>query len=161
MESQDMPIEISRVDTVVLDARPLSQIVHPRKFEDITDWFGRVIEAGYRIVIPEVVDYEVRRGLLRIPARKQLDQLDALGEALYFAPLSRSVMQDAAHVWAEARNRGRPFTSDDRLDGDAILIAQTRALGDLDRIGVITENVQHLSPFVPAVQWEDFEIGEQ
>jgi predicted nucleic acid-binding protein len=161
MESQDTPIDISRVDTVVLDARPLSQIVHPREFEDITEWFDRVIAAGYRVVIPEVVDYEVRRGLLRIPARKQLAQLDALGEALYFSPLSRSVMQDAAHVWAKARNRGQPFTSDERLDGDAILIAQTRALGDLDHIGVITENVQHLSPFVPAVRWDDFEVDER
>lgn len=161
MEPQAPSIDSSQVSTVVLDARPLSQIIHPRQFEEITEWFGRIVEAGYRVVIPEVVDYEVRRGLLRIPARKQLAQLDALGEALYFAPLSRPVMQDAAHVWAEARNRGQPFTSEDRLDGDAILIAQTRALGRLDQIGVITENIQHLSPFVPAVRWEDFDAEEQ
>jgi predicted nucleic acid-binding protein len=120
-----------------------------------------VIKAGDRVVIPEVVDYEVRRGLLRIPARKQLTQLDALGEALYFSSLSRSVMKDASHVWADARNRGQPFTSDERLDGDAILIAQTRALGDLGRIGVITENVQPPSPFVPAVRWHDFEVDDE
>jgi hypothetical protein len=67
-------------------------------------------------------------------------------------------MKDAAHVWAEARNRGQPFPSNERRDGDAILIAQTRALGLLDQIGVITENVQRLSPFVPAVRWKNFEI---
>jgi len=55
---------------------------------------------------------------------------------------------------------GRPFTSDDRLDGDAILIAQTRALGSLEQIAVITENVQHLAPFVPAVRWQNFEIED-
>jgi hypothetical protein len=69
-------------------------------------------------------------------------------------------MQDAAHVWAKARNAGRPFTSDDRLDGDAILIAQVRALGALDQIAVITENTQHLAPFVSAVRWQDFEIED-
>jgi hypothetical protein len=86
MKSKDTPIDSSRVDTVVLDARPLFQIVHPREFEDIMDWFGRGIEAGYRVVIPEVVDYEVRRGLLRVPARKQLTQLDDPGKPSTFLP---------------------------------------------------------------------------
>ena len=160
MEAPTPSVDVSLASTVVLDARPLSKIVHPRKFEDITKWLGRVVEAGYRVAIPEVVDYEVRRGLLRIPARKQLEELDALGDAFYLVPLSRSIMQDAAHVWAKARNAGRPFTSDDRLDGDAILIAQVRALGALDQIAVITENTQHLAPFVPAVRWQDFEIED-
>ena len=142
--------------TIVLDARPLSQIAHPRKFRPVSDWFDDVVEAGYRIVIPEVVDYEVRRGLLRIPATRQLQRLDGLVKVFHFDPITRPIMQDAAHVWADARNRGRPFTSDDRLDGDAILVAQVRALGDLSGVVVVTENVRHLAPFVPAVRWESF-----
>ena len=144
--------------TVVLDARPLSQIVHPRKFKEITAWLGRMVDAGHRVVIPEIVDYEVRRGLLRIPAPRQIERLDRLIEGVHFDPLTRSIMQDAAHVWAEARRRGQPFTSDERLDGDAILIAQVRALGDLRRVTVVTENVRHLGRFVPATPWQDLTV---
>jgi predicted nucleic acid-binding protein len=147
--------------TVVLDARPLSQIAHPRKFEGITDWFARVVEARHGVVIPEVVDYEVRRGLLRIPATRQLERLDDFAEDFHFDPITRPIMQDAAHVWADARNRGIPFTADDRLDSDAILIAQVRALGDLDALAVITENEDHLEPFVPAMRWQAFHVNEE
>jgi predicted nucleic acid-binding protein len=146
------------VNTIVLDARPLSQIVHPRKFQEISAWFNRAVNSGYRIVIPEVIDYEVRRGFLRIPAYRQLERLDEMCEVFHFDPITRPIMQDAAHVWAEARQMGRPFTSDDRLDGDAILIAHTRALGDLEAVAVITENAMHLKPFVPALSWEVFEV---
>ena len=144
-------------ETIILDARPLSQIVHPRKFDSISTWFDRVIEAGYRIVIPVVIDYEVRRGLLRIPAPRQLERLDGMGDVFHFDPITRPIMHDAAHIWAEARNRGEAFTADDRLDADAILIAQVRALGDLDAVTVITENLRHLKPFVPAARWQEFE----
>jgi len=147
--------------SLVLDTRPVSQLAHPRKFDDISGWFDRVVEAGYRVVIPEVVDYEVRRGLLRIPAPRQLQRLDDLIEDAHFDPITRPIMQDAAHVWADARNRGIPFTADDRLDDDAILIAQTRALGDLDALAVITENEDHLEPFVPAMRWQAFHVNEE
>ncbi len=145
--------------TVVLDARPLSQIVHPRKFDPITRWLGEVVDAGCRVVIPEVIDYEVRRGLLRIPARRQIERLDRLIRGVHFDPITRPIMRDAAHVWAEARNMGTSFTADDRLDGDALLIAHVRALGDLRSVTVITENVRHLRPFVPAVRWQAFHVN--
>lgn len=144
------------INTIVLDARPLSQIVHPRKFDAITEWFGEIVSAGYRIVIPEIIDYEVRRGLLRIPASRQLERLDRLIDGAHFDPITRTIMQDAAHIWADARNRGRPFTSDKRLDADAILIAHVRALGDPQQVTVITKNIKHLKPFVPAVWWDNF-----
>lgn len=153
-------IELDVIDTVVLDARPLSQIVHPRKFMPIQDWLDDVLELGIRVVIPEVVDYEVRRGLLRIPAERQLQRLDAMAAVFHLDPITRPIMHDAAHVWARARNMGKPFTSDDRLDGDAILIAQVRALGDLRKVVTITENVRHLDPFIPAVRWQDFKVEE-
>ncbi len=142
--------------TVVLDARPLSQIVHPRKYRKITEWSKDVVASGRRVVIPEIVDYEVRRGLLRIPARRQLEQLDRIKQTLYYDPLTTELMMAAAQVWADARNMGRPFTSDDRLDGDAILVAQAQALGDRRSVTVITENEKHLKPFVTTSHWQDF-----
>ncbi len=141
---------------VVLDARPLSQIAHPRKYKPISDWLKDVAASGRRVVIPEIVDYEVRRGLLRIPARRQIHELDAIKKRLYYFPLSTELMMSAAQVWADARRMGKPFTSDDRLDGDAILIAQAQAWGDPRRVTVITENLKHLAPFVNAIRWQDF-----
>lgn len=145
--------------TIVLDARPLSQIVHPREFGAISKWFDYAASAGHNFVVPEIVDYEVRRGLLRVPAPAQLKRLDRLlKQGVQFEPITRPIMLDAAHVWAEARMMGKPFTSDDRLDGDAILIAQVRALGDPRKIAVITENVQHLERFIPAMRWQDVKV---
>jgi predicted nucleic acid-binding protein len=83
-----------------------------------------------------------------------------MGIVFLVDPITRPIMRDAAHIWAAARKMGKPFTSDKRLDGDAILIAQVRALGNLERLTVITENVKHLEPFIPAVRWQDFEIVE-
>lgn len=153
---EPMPVDFERVDRVVLDAGPLSKIAHPRRFDRITAWFERVVMAGYQVVIAGITDYEVRRGLLRIPAHRQLRELDILKQDALYVPITDAAMQTAARVWAEARRAGRPFTSDDRLDGDAILVAQVRALGDLSGVVVVTENVRHLAPFVPAVHWEGF-----
>lgn len=146
------------IKTIVLDAGPVSKIVHPRKFRDIKIWFQSALASGRNAVLPEIIDYEVRRGLLRIPAAAQLERLDFLRKGIYFDPITRPIMHDAAHIWAKARNMGKPFTSDDRLDGDAILIAQIRALGDPEQLTVITENVKHLEPFVSAMRWQDFEV---
>lgn len=98
------PVDLERVETIVLDTRPLSQIVHPRRFEQITAWFDRVVAAGYRVVVTGIVDYEVRRGLLRIPARRQLRELDIIKANALYKPITDDVMQDAAHIWADARN---------------------------------------------------------
>lgn len=142
--------------TIVLDARALSQIAHPRKHTDISEWFLDVAASGRRIVLPEIVDYEVRRGLLRIPAPRQIEELDALKESLYYFPLTTELMLNAAQIWADARRSGRPFTADDRLDGDAILIAQVHALGDRRSVTLITNNRQHFAHYVEAMWWPEF-----
>lgn len=141
---------------VVLDSSPVGRIVHPSKFRDITAWFRDVVVSGRRVVLPEIIDYEVRRGLLRIPSTRQLQNLDSIKQGVYYDPLTTEVMMDAADVWAEARNMDRPFTSDDRLDGDAIFVAQARGLGDRRSVTAITENEKHLTPFLTVSRWQDF-----
>lgn len=141
---------------VVLDTSPAGRIVHPRKFLGITDWFVRVMASGRRVVLPEIIDYEVRRGLIQMGASRQLRTLDEMKADVYYDPLTTELMMAAAQVWADARNMDRPFTSDDRLDGDAILIAQAQGLGDRRSVTVITENAKHLDPFVATSRWEDF-----
>lgn len=141
---------------VVLDSRPVSQIVHPHSFPEITLWFNEILRTDRRVVLTEIVDYEVRRGLLRIPAPRQVTNLDDLRDIVLYSPITTDIMRDAAAVWADARRRGRPFTADDRLDGDAILIAQSRALGDRRRVVLVSENTNDFGHYVEASRWQDF-----
>jgi predicted nucleic acid-binding protein len=140
--------------TVVLDARPLSQICHPRNWQGISDWFVEVIASGRRVVIPEITDYEVRRLLLKRGASAQVRQLDELGDEFYYSPLNTELMREASQIWAEAENSGHRLGHPKTLNADAILVAQTQAMGE--DVTVITKNVRHLAPFVEAVWWTDF-----
>ena len=139
---------------IVLDARPLLQICHPRKWQGISDWSAEAVASGWRIVIPEITDYEVRRLLLKRGATRQLKELNGNVEDLYYAPLTTALMREAAQVWAEAENSGHRFGHPKTLNADAILVAQTQAMGE--DVTVITKNVRHLAPFVEAVWWTDF-----
>jgi len=139
---------------IVLDARPLLQICHPRKWQGISDWSAEAVASGWRIVVPEITDYEVRRLLLKRGATRQLKELNGNVEDLYYAPLTTALMREAAQVWAEAENSGHRFGHPKTLNADAILVAQTQAMGE--DVTVITKNVRHLAPFVEAVRWTDF-----
>jgi hypothetical protein len=81
---------------IVLDARPLLQICHPRKWQGISDWSAEAVASGWRIVIPEITDYEVRRLLLKRGATRQLKELNGNVEDLYYAPLTTALMREAA-----------------------------------------------------------------
>lgn len=53
---------------VVLDTGPLGLLTNPRQTPDVvacTAWLRSILAAGARVVLPEIVDYELRRELLR------------------------------------------------------------------------------------------------
>ena len=65
-------------------------------------------------------------------------------------------MRHAAHLWALARNEGRPTASMDALDADVILAAQTLSLRSDDEAPLVeTTNVGHLARFVDARTWRE------
>ncbi len=49
---------------VLLDSGPLGRLAHPRPNPDISLWLLDVLKRNWTVVIPEITDYEVRRGLL-------------------------------------------------------------------------------------------------
>lgn len=65
---------------IVLDTGILGQVVHPRRYTEVREWLGRVV-AAHEVLVSEVCDYELRRELLRLGARRSLSHLDEL-----FAP---------------------------------------------------------------------------
>jgi predicted nucleic acid-binding protein len=101
-----------------------------------------------------IIDYEVRRELLRAGLLRSVAQLDQLAAAFQYLPLSTAAIRKAAEFWAQARNQGQPTAGDQRLDGDAILAAQAATLNDPQAI-IATTNVAHLSRFAPVDLWQN------
>jgi len=144
---------------VVLDSTPLGSLTQrPGMTEPdaCRYWLAAKTNAGVRIIVPEIVDYELRRELIRSRKMSSLKRLDAfIGHpTTTFLPINSGAMKLAAEMWANARQRGMPTADPHALDVDVILAAQVLAAGlqPTDFI-VATSNVSHLSHFVPCDIW--------
>ena len=146
---------------LLLDTCIVSRLCHPKKSRDeaLLDWFEqlRASEASQlTICLPEIVDYETRRGLNHIARQhnrlttRSLERLDQFGEAFEYLPLNTETMKLAADLWGRARAEGRAGADSKALDGDLILAAQAR----LNNGEVLTDNVRHLSPWCKTRSWQ-------
>ncbi|MBV8841310.1 MAG: hypothetical protein JO307_00740 [Bryobacterales bacterium] len=142
---------------VLLDASPLGMVTNPRSSpenEECKNWLALLAYSGFKIVIPEIADYEVRRELLRASKTAGIARLDALKEMLQYAPLTTPVMLKAAEFWATARNAGRQSADDSSVDADMILAAQAAAFNnERDQAVMATTNIRHLALFATARIW--------
>jgi predicted nucleic acid-binding protein len=120
-------------------------------------WSSSHRTGDFRVIVPEIADYELRRELLRAKKEKGLARLDALASRLEYLPLTTAAMRHAATLWAQARQQGLPTADDKALDGDVILAAQLISLGVSDVV-IATTNVGHLSRFAPAALWPDIRM---
>ena len=106
--------------------------------------------------MPEIVDYELRRELLRAQKASPVKRLNALIARLpgEFLPLTTIAMRRAAELWAEVRQRGLPTCDPHELDLDVILAAQVLTSGlPLHDVVVATSNPGHINRFVKAAFW--------
>lgn len=145
---------------LVLDSGILGKVCHPHHPDNtpVARWLGNVLSAGtFKIVVPEITDYELRRKLFHLArykgtkqARIGLTRLDEFAALADYLPLHTDVMHLAADLWATARGTGQKTADDKALDIDVILAAQV-----LDCDGqVVTTNRKHLQRFVPIFDWE-------
>ena len=110
--------------------------------------------AGHRIIIPEIIDYEVRRELLRSGKTASVAELDNLKAVFTYLPLTTAAILEAAELWAQTRQQGQPTAHDENIDVDVILAAQALTFGvSVDDLVVATVNPRHLSHFVTADLW--------
>jgi predicted nucleic acid-binding protein len=112
---------------VLLDAGPLGLVTNPKrggKSADCARWLQSLVSAGVRVLIPEIADYEIRRELLRANKAAGIAKLNALEGAVEYLPINTVAMQQAAQLWAHARQQGQPTASDESIDADMILIGQ-------------------------------------
>jgi len=143
---------------VLLDAGVLGLLTTPAgKSADAADcarWLAACLQAGQRVLVPEITDYEVRRELIRLGKTKAISQLDALAITTEYLPLTTAAMLKAAELWAQARQTGRATSGDKTIDADMILVGQALTLGAADLV-IATTNVAHLAQFVPAEVWQN------
>lgn len=144
--------------TVLLDAGPLGMVTNPRATQqtfECTQWLKGLLLQGYRVAIPEISDYEVRRELMRAGKAAGLARLDALKANMVYLPLNTEIMLKAAEYWSEARKRGQPTAGDAAIDGDVILSAQAwYTVQNGNKVIVATTNVKHLDQFIDAREWQ-------
>jgi predicted nucleic acid-binding protein len=145
---------------IALDSTPLGLLFQKPGFpkaDECRSWMKRHLTSGTRIIVPEIINYELRRELLRLGRSTALAALASFNAAIpgRFLPINTRAMDLAADLWAKARRGGRPTADPLAFDIDVILAAQLLAEG-LDPVDfvVATSNVAHLSQFVPAQLWE-------
>lgn len=146
-----------KYDVYILDSGPFSLATHPKFSPDsakLKAWLASALVSGARVVVPEVVEFEVRRELIRAGKTNSVARLDALADRLGTLPVDRQVWRLASELWAEARLQGASTAPDASLDADVILAAVARlAAKDGATVLVVTGNVGHLGRFVDARDW--------
>jgi predicted nucleic acid-binding protein len=142
-----------------MDAGPLGMVTNRGGVDEIDAckrWLANLLASGERVVVPEIVDYELRRELLRAQKTTGVARLDALEATLDDLPLTTAAMRRAADLWAEVRRRGLPTADPMALDVDVILAAQGLTMGAAKNdVVVATTNVGHLSRLIPAELWQN------
>ena len=68
---------VSMVEAVALDSGPLGRLAHPARNLEIAAWLEHLLEADIPVIIPEIVDYEVRRSFLLEGLTRSVVRLDS------------------------------------------------------------------------------------
>jgi predicted nucleic acid-binding protein len=144
---------------IMLDSSPLGVLLqkpgYPQR-DRCRDWVVRHLGAGNRLYVPEIIEYELRRELLRMNKTNSVKALEVFADAVPNRKLllNTADLRLAAELWAKARQQGRPTADVHALDVDVILCAQVlnSSLPQPDVV-VATSNTRHLSQFVDARDW--------
>lgn len=145
-------------EIVVLDSSVLGLVSNPNVSAEglaCKDWLNGLLRQETTIAIAEIVDYELRRELIRANKLRGLRSLDSFKLRFLYVPITTDMMLLAAEIWARARQRGLPTASGVSLDADAILAAQSLVVAeklDLD-LTIATTNVRHPAHLAPAKDW--------
>lgn len=141
---------------VLLDTGVLGKVTNPKTNQDCLKWLSTLEPRSYKVAIPEITDYELRRELIRANKLKGIQRLDQLKNEIIYLPITTSVMLYAAKLWAEVRQSGQATADPKSLDGDVILAAQALLQAQQGyEVIVATTNVKHISRFVDARLWTD------
>src|SRR5690349_6594162 len=116
---------------VVLDSGPVGLLTNTtaqKQAELCNAWLNKLLSSNVAVILPEIIDYELRRELLRAKFTASITELNTLKTRLTYLALQTDMMLQAAAFWAQIRQQGRPTTGDKELDVDVILAAQAASL---------------------------------
>lgn len=82
--------------------------------------YQKAVETGLEIIIPVVVYYEIRRGLLAVNATAQMNAFGKLCDTFIVEEMSVASWEKAAQIWFTLRKQGTPIGKD---DGDIFIAA--------------------------------------
>ncbi|MCA9878740.1 MAG: hypothetical protein KC442_13195 [Thermomicrobiales bacterium] len=145
---------------ILLDSGPVGLLTYTGTKSSLSNecigWFQAQSAAGAQFVLPGIVDYEIRRELMRIRKASAIRRLDWLPTIAKLMPVDTDILALAAQLWAMARQAGAPTADDKHLDIDVILAAHARITAERnvgEQVVVATTNVRHLNRFVDARHW--------
>ena len=87
----------------------------------IINSYRKANDMGHVFIIPAVVYYEIRRGLLAVNATKQMHGFERLCEIFYIEEMTIEAWEKAAQIWAALKTSGNTLGRD---DGDVFIAAQ-------------------------------------
>jgi hypothetical protein len=82
---------------ILLDSTPVGLITNPKKNEQAEKcqlWFDQHIYEDDTFILPEIVDYEMRRELLRANKLAGLEKLDRLKSLISYFPMGSNIKRD-------------------------------------------------------------------
>lgn len=127
------------MDEVILDTDILSEILKSRNAQ-VNYHAAQYIARHGRFAFSSVTYYEVVRGLLASGAVRQLENFRQLAGSCEIVPISTSILERAARLWADAQVGGLP-----RDDADLIIAATAL---ENQRV-LVTGNTDHFSWIAP------------
>lgn len=148
---------------VLLDSHPLSMVTYSvvePEIGECNEWLDRLLSEGVRFLVPEIIDYELRRERIRLEDWDSIEFLNKLASDIGYLRLNTDTYLIAAAMWADVRKRGLATAHDKRLDIDCLLAAQARQISEIeDDVRIATIDVAHLSLYdtdkVKAMRWRD------
>jgi tRNA(fMet)-specific endonuclease VapC len=100
----------------------------------------QALDAGGDLILSPLVEYEVRRGLIRKRATVLTERFEELVREFVYLPLGRLAWIRAAELWAYSRDVGAPIP-----DADTLIAAHAV---ELDAV-LVTDNTRHFEVFEP------------
>ena len=151
---------------VLLDSHPLSLISNPVNEGEAPKCRNRIkqlVGNNVPVVVPEIIDYELRRKLIYDQRKNSIQRLDRLGQdmGLIYAPITTEVMRKASSLWGWARATGQSTAHENKIDIDVILAAQSiiLAMETEEYIIIATSNASDLRRYsIDAQKWEDITV---
>jgi hypothetical protein len=146
---------------VVLDSHPLSLISMPANKPKTLSCKSRIknlVSNGVLVVVPEIIDYELRRTLICGKKESGIENLNRLGSmGIVFLPIKTEAMKKASELWGWARRTGQSTAHEEKIDIDVILAAQSIILAQEtgEHTVIATSNVSDLQRYTPSEKWEN------